>query len=606
MTAPLLTSVLAFFVLVLPLSATTPQEELAIQVPAARAILDQWQADHSERGERFVHLVYWTPADREPAPRYRERLSKIFVEVRDFYAREMERNGFGPRTIKLLTEPDGLSKIHVVHGAQPYSHYDVESGSEIRKECLPELRKAGVDADKETIVIFCNMANWDEEKRTMSQNSPYYASGTSWSGTAWQVDSPLLDLDLLDDKEPLLQDKQYGRISVGRYNSIFIGGIIHELGHALSMPHNRERPDQRELWGTALMGSGNRTYGEQLRGEGKGTFLTLGEALRLASHPMFCGSVKGFRGTPNAKLLDVKLTPNGKTFTLSGRVTADPPVYGIIGYTDPAGGSDYDATTCTAVPDANGRFTLDCNALAPGKSGMLRIVTLQANGAKSSNASPGPEMKFPYYVNADGLVDLTASLAREQLAALITAVNAGQTAAAKVEIQKLETANADSRILDVARQLASTVDATPGPAPVLAEGDRLALSVAATKETSVGYGSPLANRLPGTDPLLMADSRLFSQGLYAHAPARHAWDLGGKWSRFTGKAGLAEGHNGTVVFSIVADGRELWHSKLLKEGETASYEISVKDAQLLELKVSDGGDGNRSDWAMWLEPTLMR
>lgn len=553
-----------------------------------------------------MHIVYWTPSDREPASRYRERLSKIFVAVREFYAREMERNGFGRRTVKLINDTDGLLKIHLVRGAQPYSHYNVESGHEIRSECVPVLREAGLDASKETIVIFCNMANWDDEKRTMSQNSPYYASGTSWSGTAWQVDSPLLDLNLLEEKQPFLEDKQYRRISVGRYNSIFIGGVIHELGHALSMPHNRERPDQSALWGTALMGSGNRTYGEDLRGEGRGTFLTLGEAMRLASHPIFCGSVKGFRGEPNAKIDDVKLTSRGKSFTLSARVTADPPVYGIIGYTDPAGGSDYDATTCTAVPDAEGRFTLDCNALTPGKSGVLRVVALQANGAKISNASPGSESKFPYYVNKDGTVDLTASLAREQLAALVTAVNDGQVTVAKAEVQKLESANADPRVLNVARELVIAMDNATGPSPAVAQGDRLGLSGSATKEVSVGYGRPIVNRLPGADPLLMSGSRLYAQGLYAHAPARHVWELGAKWGRLTGQAGVAEGKRGSVVFSIVADGKEIWHSKLLKDGETASYDVSVKDAQQLELKVSDGGDGNSSDWALWLEPTLVR
>ena len=104
------------------LSAATPPEELTAQVPAARAILDGWQDRQPERDDRFVHIVYWTPSDREPAPRYRERLSKIFVDVREFYAREMERNGFGRRTIKLVQEADGLSRVHVVRGQRTVSY----------------------------------------------------------------------------------------------------------------------------------------------------------------------------------------------------------------------------------------------------------------------------------------------------------------------------------------------------------------------------------------------------------------------------------------------------------------------------------------------------
>jgi hypothetical protein len=586
--------------------AMTPQEEVAAQAPAALAILDGWQGKDPERAERAVHLVLWTPSDRDPAPRYRERLSAIFEETRAFYAREMERNGLGPRTIRLVKDADGLSRIHLVRGAEPYANYELKSGSKIRGECVPVLRAAGLDPEKETIVIFCNMSNWDAEKRSMSQNSPYYASGTNRNGTAWQVDSPLLDLALLETREPMLQDGQYGRISPGRYNSIFIGGVIHELGHALGLPHNRERPDQRELWGSALMGAGNRTYGEDRRGEGKGTFLTLAEALRLASHPVFCGSVKGFDVKADAKLMDVKLASHGKRFTFSGRVVADPPAYAIIGYTDPAGGSNYDATTATAVPDRDGKFVLDCTALKPGSGAVLHVIVAQANGAMSSFASFGREPQYPYFVQSDGTVDLTASLAKEQLATLVSAVNAKRAEEAAMELRNLEQSGADAKLLEVARTLAGTLEARPGPAPADAEGETCALSDVATTEASVGYGRPVSNRLPEAEPLLAAGGRLFAKGLYAHAPARHVWSLGGKWGRVTGIAAVAEGHDGSVVMSIVADGRELWHSARLREGETSPFGLSVKDAQNLELIVSDAGDGNRSDWGLWLEPTLQR
>lgn len=586
--------------------AATPPEEITTQTPAALAILDGWQKVQSERAERAVHLVYWTPKDREPAPRYRERLSAIFDEVRAFYAREMERNGFGPRTIRLVKDADGLCKIHVVHGAEPYANYEGKSGDKIRRECVPVLKAAGLDPDKETIVIFCNMSNWDPEKRTMSQNSPYYASGTNRNGTAWQVDSPLLDLALLKEREPLLQDGQYGRISPGRYNSIFIGGVIHELGHALGLPHNRERPDQAALWGTALMGSGNRTFGEQLRGEGKGTFLTLGESLRLASHPIFCGSVKGFDLKANAKLTDAKFEAHGKEFTVSGRVTADPPVYAIIGYTDPAGGSNYDATTATAVPDRDGRFTLDCRALKPGKGAVLHVIMAQANGAMTSFASFGNEPQYSYFVQSDGTVDLTAALAQQQLRPLIEAVNARRKEDAARELQAVEQGQVPERLRAAARSLVSTLNTKLGPAPASAEGEKCVLSDAAAGEVSVGYGQPLYNRVPGEEALLLAGGQLFAKGIFAHAPARHAWALDGKWGRVTGTAAVAEGHDGSVVLSVVADGRELWHSPRLKEGETAPFDVPVKDTRQLEFKVSDAGDGNRSDWALWLEPTLVR
>lgn len=302
----------------------------------------------------------------------------------------------------------------------------------------------------------------------------------------------------------------------------------------------------------------------------------------------------------------MKLEPRGKSFVFSARVVADPPVYAVIGYTDPAGGSNYDATTQTAVPDREGRFSFECAALTPGKAAALHVICAQANGAMSSFASFGGEPEFPYFVEKDGSLDLTAALAKEQLAPLVAAVKAKKAEDAALELRTLEQSHPAPHLLEVARVLAGTLTAKTGPEPAAAEGATCFLSDASTEEAAVGYGRPVYNRLPEADPLLLAGGRLFARGIYAHAPAQHVWALGGKWSRLAGLAALAEGHDGSVVLSIVADGRELWHSPRLSGGETAPFELPVKDVQRLELRVSDAGDGNRADWGVWLEPMLTR
>ncbi len=585
-------------------AATTNAElnpDIAVQVKAARAILDPWHASNPQRSERVLHLVYWTPSDRGPAMDWQPRLMRIMEDIRDFYAKEMERLGFGPATIQLDYDAEKKVVLHLVKGAGPFADYGMDSGNAIRKECVPVLREAGIDPDRETIVIFCNMANWDPELGKFTHNSPYYAGGSARGGTAWQLDSPELDTTNLALKEPTISDGQYGRISLGKHNSIFIGGIAHELGHALGLPHNRERPDEAAAFGTALMGSGNRSYGDELRGEGKGSFLTLAHAMRLASHPQFSGSVKGLNLPTRAVFSDFAVEGGEKAFVFSGRVTAPLPVYAVVGYLDPDGGGDYDAPTVTAVPDAEGRFTFDCEALAPGKKAELRIVACHVNGATSQQG-------FRYAVEASGKPDVAGMRLKFLLSPLIAALGSNDGAAVDAAMRELTASKDATFARTVAKRLvAGGGGKRPLASPGAIEGtDVLYLADAAPTEARVGWHRPYYDRMPEASVLLEAGGRIFESGIYAHAPARHVYALEGKWKTLTGSCGLGDGAYGSVVFVVRADGAEKWRSPVCKPGDLQAYDIGIEGLQELELLVEDAGDGTGSDWGLWLTPKLTR
>ena len=392
-------------------------------------------------------------------------------------------------------------------------------------------------------------------------------------------------------------DGEYGRISMGKHNSIFIGGVAHELGHALSLPHNKERPDEKALFGTALMGSGNRTYADEVRGEGKGTFLTLAHAMRLAAHPQFSGSTRGMTRAVSSSLeeLEFELIENG--FRVSGYVSSDIPIYALIAYTDPAGGGDYNATTQVAVPDDDGRFSIDCTALTRAKDGELRLVACHANGKTSKRL-------FGYSVRHDGSVDLSTIQTRQALGPIVQSLNKNDRAGAEEGIEKLP-----ADIAAIAKRLvAANRDRgeLPPPRSVTAETSEIALSDTSPSVAEVGWRKPTYDRLPEPAMLLSSGGKIFRHGIYAHAPARHAFPLGGQWKTLAGQAGMADGHRGSVVFVVRCDGKQRWRSKTIKQGSVVRFEIDTTGIEQVELIVENAGDGNGADWGLWLEPTLHR
>lgn len=574
------------------------------EVEAAVAILDSWHAEEPEPGERTLHIVVWRSQDRDFAPDYKGRLQRIMEHIRDFYAAEMERHGFGPRTIQLDYERSGALVIHEVTGAGNHADYDKPDGQRIREECLRVLKAAGIDGSRETFMIFTNLVEWDPVALTFQHKSPYYAGGNHQSGTAYQLDSAELDTTNIPLTEPLIEDGEYGRISLGRHNSIFIGGIAHELGHALGLPHVEARPGESAHGRTALMGSGNRTYFEELRGEGEGTFITLAHALRLASHPQFSGSTRGLTLPVRASLLDREIRPanDQKQFLFRARIESAIPAYAVIGYLDPEEKGDYDARSLVAIPDREGKFTLTCppDALVPNRKGEFRIVTCLVNGGTSTE-------RFPYAVKSDGTLDLETARSTLDFAPFLDALEERSYPEAETFMQRWPE---DSRPRRIAAAILSGRRGDPRPpmssAGLPAAERKLPLSQLSPAEVSVGWAQPAYDHVPRRDALLISGGRLFETGIYAHAEARHRYDLaGGNWKRLTGHGGLASG-GGSVVFVILADGNEVFRSPLVKTGQLIPFEVDLEGVAQLELRTEDGGDGKNGDWALWLEPELMR
>jgi hypothetical protein len=368
------------------------------RVTTAKEILTTYQAG-APRNQRVLHVAYFCPADRTPAPDYQERLGQALGDISQFYADQLGQYGLPMSGIPLVRDAQGKLVIHLVKGTRPAAEYsEAKSASEIRRDVKKVLAAEGIGLDTNQVIVFTRLGNYDGTNT--SHNSPYCGTGDCRSGFCWQFDSDILDRHLLTETNRWVTDRQYGHITLGRYNSIFIGGTAHELGHLFGLPHNAETVVDLKTRGHALMGDGNRHYREELRGDGKGSFITLAHALRLVSNPLFSGVERGLDEDWNYAVTNCTFAATPGHLKITGQFTSSQPVYGVVAYVDPDGGGDYNTVSYAGTVGQDHTFTFDLESL-PKKAGQLRLVLLCASG-QHLNVGDGCQASFAYTVEADG------------------------------------------------------------------------------------------------------------------------------------------------------------------------------------------------------------
>lgn len=242
-----------------------------------------------------------------------------------------------------------------------------------------------MDIDKEYVIIFGGMCTKRQDGEYFFY-APYYGDSKSnhRRGLCYVADCELLDPLLLTKSDRRIKyEEHYGKFeqAVNDFNTKYLGGVAHELGHALSLPHNGELKEERAGLGAALMGGGNHTYRREKWSDKKGAFMTMATAVRLASTPLFCGSQRGQNVSVECVLKDLKFTGDKKEMLIEGRLECSPGVYAVIAYLDPDGKGSYDALAWVA-PIKQNKFQIKAYC-EKNKSHKLRLEACHLNGAVS-------------------------------------------------------------------------------------------------------------------------------------------------------------------------------------------------------------------------------
>ena len=119
-----------------------------------------------------------------------------------------------------------------------------------------------------------------------------------------------------------------------------------------------------------------------------------------------------------------------------------------------------------------------------------------------------------------------------------------------------------------------------------------------------GWGKTQKNRSISNKELRIAGTT-YKRGLVCHAEFNGKIALHKTASRFEATVGVDDASSGQLEFQVKLDGKIAWKSGVMKKGDKAKkVNLQLKGAQIMELIVTDGGNGTGSDHANWCEAKI--
>ncbi len=144
------------------------------------------------------------------------------------------------------------------------------------------------------------------------------------------------------------------------------------------------------------------------------------------------------------------------------------------------------------------------------------------------------------------------------------------------------------------------------PSPALA-AETVSLGSLDLGKVQQGWGQPHADKSV-EDHTLSIGGKKFEHGLGTHAISTLYIDLKGGAEKFTAFVGVddeTKPNQGSVVFRVSGDGRELWKSKIMKTGQAPEkVDVNLKGIKILLLYVGDAGNGIGYDHADWADAKI--
>ena len=290
-----------------------------------------------------LNVVYFIPDDIPAPAEYHRRISELMLWIHNFFAANMERNGFGRRSFGLRTLSADSINLITINGQHAHDSYPYSGGS---GSVMSEINTyfAENPNDKESTHTLIIIPSYSGDSLDPG-GPPFYGTGRN----CFALDYEHMDIQNLGENS-----------TKGNLLTKWFGGLVHELGHGLNLPHNRQLVSQLNSpsFGTTLMGSGNYTLGKTP------TYLSKASCALLNNCQVFSSTEKPFYQSGNSvKIEAFHIEHNAQNITVRGEYTnASKPINAVNIYVDdfPFSGvnENYDAESWSITSLANDEFSI--------------------------------------------------------------------------------------------------------------------------------------------------------------------------------------------------------------------------------------------------------
>jgi hypothetical protein len=282
-----------------------------------------------------LNIVMFVPTDNPALSDYRTRLTTLMVHFQSWLHTEMLRYGYD-KYMGLPLDTGGLVKFIQIPAQGPQADYPYTASVSATK-IINEINAYKTTHPGEFSNASHMLILMPQRTDGSSEGQPFYG----WGKYCFALDNSNMAVDKIPS------------------TSNYLGGMLHELGHGLNLPHDHAKyTSEQPVYGTSLMGSGNVTFSK-----GQPTFLTPVDAAILNRNEVFQSPLPTEIPYASATTtINANLTYDSglQTLNLIGNFTSDKTVSDILVYMDPkisSSDADYNAVTWRFNPGAGNTLT---------------------------------------------------------------------------------------------------------------------------------------------------------------------------------------------------------------------------------------------------------